>query len=322
MPDLLHGALGHVPFVTMALSTTREIRLYHDRKTTLDRSIRNVTIDTVSVATGLTAGEIAAHFIGGAHSGFVSVPFTIAGSLIARRLLKGIKQRPYKEALARYEEVESAYSGKALEIATDLSAAAYGAVAQQRSPYLARVGLPPGIEQAAAAELAALTAGLRTATAGYLSSVQAVLDAATQQSANPAADDPSRSVLADDLSESMRNCDTQLQSGRYAGALLTLTRSTLPAPETWRPGREYRALCATTATRIAELADRNREDVARWATEAAAEFRERHEEIGVLVSAKAQTATQECAAAETALKEAAEAVEREAQALGFKRSET
>src|SRR5262249_4449624 len=118
------------------------------------------------------------------------------------------------------------------------------------------------------------------------------------------------------------NCDTQLQSGQYAGALLALTGSTLPAPETWRPSREYRALCAATATRIAELGDRNREDVARWATEAAAEFRERHDEIGELGSARAHTATQECAAAEAVLKEAAETVEREAQALGFKRPET
>src|SRR5262249_13855747 len=145
----------------------------------------------------------------------------------------------------------------ALEIASELSAAAHGAVTQQRSAYLASVGLPPVIEQAAEAELAALTASLRMATAGYLSSVQAVLEAATQQSANPAADDPSHTVLADGHSESMRNCDTQLQSGQYAGALLALTGSTLPAPETWRPSREYRALCAATATRIAELGDRN-----------------------------------------------------------------
>jgi hypothetical protein len=273
------------------------------------------------VATGLTAGEIAAHFIGGVHSGFVSVPFTIAGSLIARKLLKGIKQRPYREALARYEEVESAYSGKALEVASELSAAAHAAVTQQRSAYLAHVGSPPGIEQAAAAELAALTASLRTATAGYLSSVQAVLETSLPQPAHLDADDRSGTVLPDTLSESMRNCDTQLQGGQYAGALLTLTGSPLPAPETWRPSREYRALCAATATRIAELADRNREDVARWAAEAAVEFRERNSEIGTFVSAQAHTAKRECAAAEAVLKEAAEAVEREAQALGFKRSE-
>jgi hypothetical protein len=177
----------------------------------------------------------------------VSVPFTIAGSLIARKLLKGIKQRPYREALARYEEVESAYSGKALEMASELSAAAHAAVTQQRSAYLTHVGWPPGIEQAAAAELAALTANLRTATPGYLSSVQAVLEASPPQPADLDADDRSGTVLPD--------------------------------------------------------------------------FRERNSEIGTFVSAKAHTAKHECAAAEAVLKEAAEAVEREAQALGFKSSE-
>lgn len=162
---------------------------------------------------------------------------------------------------------------------------------------------------------------MRTATAGYLSSVQAVLETSPPQPAHLDADDRSGTVLPDTLSESMRNCDTQLQGGQYAGALLTLTGSPLPAPETWRPSREYRALCAATATRIAELADRNREDVARWAAEAAVEFRERNSEIGTFVSAQAHTAKRECAAAEAVLKEAAEAVEREAQALGFKRSE-
>jgi hypothetical protein len=106
----------------------------------------------------------------------------------------------------------------------------------------------------------------------------------------------------------MRNCDTYLQGGQYAGALLTLTGSPLPAPETWRPSREYRALYAATATRIAELADRSRENVARWAAEAAVEFRERNSEIGTFVSAKAHTAKQECAAAEAVLKEAAAAL--------------
>ena len=48
-PDLVHGVVGHIPFVTLALSTTREIRLYRNDKTTLDQAIVNITVDTGGV---------------------------------------------------------------------------------------------------------------------------------------------------------------------------------------------------------------------------------------------------------------------------------
>ena len=185
-------------------------------------------------------------------------------------------------------------------------------------PNLAGVGLLLGIQQAARGRARRPTAA--HGDARYPSSVQAT-DAATKQ---PCAIQLRTTGLAVSWRTGSRSqCVAATRNSRVASmrALLAYAKHATGA-ETWRPGREYRALCAATATRMAELADRNREDVARWATEAAAEFRERHDEIGVLVSAKAQTATQECAAAEAALKEAAEAVEREAQALGFKRPET
>jgi hypothetical protein len=71
--------------------------------------------------------------------------------------------------------------------------------------------------------------------------------------------------------------------------------------------------------RISELADRNRADVARWATGATAEFRKRNEAIGAVVSAKAKAVQQECAGARDAIEAAAQTVQREADALGLKR---
>jgi hypothetical protein len=320
-PDLLHGALAHVPFVTIALSTTREIRLYQSSKTTLDKAVGNVIIDTASVATGLAAGEVAAHFIAGAHAAFVTVPFTIAGSLVARKIAKNIKQRPYKEAVARYAETESRYSGQALQMASQLSAAARAAIAQQRSGYLAVIGEPPSIEQAAAAELAALTTGLRDATAAYLAVVQAVFEAAARPTAASAGSAPAGAIspLVATLAQSLGDCDRHLTAGRYAGALLALASMTLPVPPTWRPGRDYRAQCAAAASRICELSDEQRVAIARWAAEAAMEFRERNEKVGAIVTRKAEAISQEREAAEGALREAAEAVEREAQALGIKK---
>ena len=105
---------------------------------------------------------------------------------------------------------------------------------------------------------------------------------------------------------------------QYASALLTMTKPALPAPDTWRPSREYRELCQQTATRISELADHNRSDVARWATRATAEFRKRNEAIGAVVSAKSEAVQQECASARNAIEAAAKTVQREAEALGLK----
>jgi gas vesicle protein len=87
------------------------------------------------------------------------------------------------------------------------------------------------------------------------------------------------------------------------------------------PGREYREPCQQTATRISELADQNRADVAQWATTATAEFRKRNEAIGVVVSAKSEAMQQECANARQAIQEAAKSVQREAEALGLKRKQ-
>jgi hypothetical protein len=320
-PDFLHGVLAHVPFVTIALSTTREIRLYQNNKTTLDKAVGNIIVDTASVATGLAAGEVAAHFAVGAHSAFVTVPFTLAGSLVARKIAKSIKQRPYKEAVARYAETESRYSGQAAQMASQLSAAARGAIAQQRSGYLAVVGKPPSIEQAATAELAALTTGLRAATAAYLAVMQSVLEAAAPPAAEYGAGTPAgaRPTLAASLVQSLADCDRHLAAGRYAEALLALAALTLPVPQTWRPSRDYRAQCAAVAARISELSDEQRLAMARWAASAVAEFRDRNEKVGAIVTRKAEAISQERTTAETALREAAEAVEREARALGMKK---
>jgi hypothetical protein len=71
--------------------------------------------------------------------------------------------------------------------------------------------------------------------------------------------------------------------------------------------------------RISQPADRNRTDVARWATGATAEFRKRNEAIGAVVSAKAEAVQQECTSARDTSEAAAQTVQREADALGLKR---
>jgi len=325
-PDLVHGVVGHIPFVTLALSTTREIRLYRNDKTTLDQAIVNISVDTGGVFVGITGAELAVHLIAGAHpGGIITIPAGIAGSIIARTITRKHRQRPYKEALENYTALTTAYSGKALKLATELSDTARSAVGRERRVYLARVGSPTLAQQAAATELQTLTTRLHAATVTYSKTVLDLIEAGTNTSAGtaPTGHMASGAVPAvkavGEVTVAAKQCDTQARQAQYAPALLTLTKPALPAPDSWRPGREYRELCRQTAMRISQLADRNRTDVARWANGATAEFRKRNEAIGAVVSAKAEAVQQECASARHAIDAAAQTVQREADALGLKR---
>jgi hypothetical protein len=80
-------------------------------------------------------------------------------------------------------------------------------------------------------------------------------------------------------------------------------------------------LCQQTAARISELTERNRADVARWATGATAKFKKRNEAIGAIVSAKSHSIQLECTEARQAIEAAAKTVQREADALGLKQKQ-
>ncbi|HZI77397.1 MAG TPA: hypothetical protein VFD73_25815, partial [Gemmatimonadales bacterium] len=242
VPDLVHGVVGHIPFVTLALSTTREIRLYRRDKTTLDQSIVNITVDTGGVFAGVTGAELAVHLIAGAHpAGIITIPAGIAGSIIARTLTRKYRQRPYKEALENYSALTTAYSGKALELATELSDTARSTVGRERTLYLTRVSSPTLAQQAAATELQTLTTRLRAATVTYSKTVLDLLEAGTKTMAGTAPNDhpasgsvPAVKAVAE-ITGAAKRCDTQVRQAQYAPALLTLTKPALPAPDSWRP---------------------------------------------------------------------------------------
>ena len=184
--------------------------------------------------------------------------------------------------------------------------------------------MPTLAQQAAATELQMLTTRLREATVTYSKTVLDLVEAGTKATAGTAPNDhvASRSVdavkAAGEVNGCRKRCDAQVRQRQYASALLTMTKPALPAPDTWRPSREYRELCQQTATRISELADHNRSDVARWANGATAEFRKRNEAIGAVVSAKSEAVQQECTSTRNAIEVAAKIVQREAEALGLK----
>ena len=116
----------------------------------------------------------------------------------------------------------------------------------------------------------------------------------------------------------IRDCDAKLARNEHAAALLTLTSSPLPAPQTWRQAREYRQLCTTTASRVAELCDGDRTKLARWTTDSAALFRTHSDQAGTVIKAEAARVAQELNPGAAAVRDADAMVTREAAMLGRK----
>jgi hypothetical protein len=316
-PHALHAVLGHIPVVTLTLSSIREIRLLNEGVTTMGTSVRNITLDAAGVGLGFLAGEALAHAVLHTATAGASLLFAVPLSVAGRKLFKNFKERPYLHSLERFEEVQGSYAVKSLDAASRLESAARTAHARHRAEYLETLTAPPDTKHSAA-EVARLTAELRTATAAYLRTVSDVL-AAGGRPGTPASTE-SGTTFIQALPRSMMDCDARLASDDNATALLTLTASPLPAPATWRPAADYRQLCATTAARIAELTDADRTAMARWATESARLFQTHAKQVDVLAREEAQAAEQELASASTAVQEAEAIVKAEAAKLGKKKN--
>jgi hypothetical protein len=314
-PDALHAVVGHVPFVTLALSSIREIRLLNDGATTAGRAVENVVIDVAGVAGGLTIGAIVASLIPGPHQ-VVAVPAAIGGVVAARKLASDrVKQRHLKEAIEALAVAKATYAATSLSATARLEETVRQELTEHHAAYLAALSAPPDTASSAA-ELARLTAQRRAATAAYLRSVNDVLTASGRQgkAGTRAADLP----VTRELPGLIRDCDAKLARNEHAAALLTLTSSPLPAPQTWRPAREYRQLCTTTASRVAELCDGDRTKLARWTTDSAALFRTHSDQAGTVIKAEAARVAQELNPGAAAVRDADAMVTREAAMLGRK----
>jgi hypothetical protein len=313
LPDVLHGLVSHVPFVTIALSATREIRLYRQQKTTLDHAILNVAVDTGGVIAGIGAAELGLHAAAAAWhpAAPIQIALTAGGAIAGRSIAKQVRLRHWKKARAEYETLSKSHADLAGRLAAQVTDTARHAVERERSLYLTRVGYPELMRQAESTELAALIRRLREATSGYAGTVRSLLEAGAT---------PVPPAINGALG-SVRDCAVLADDGRYASALLTLTADPVPVPDGWGPGREYRELCWQTATRISELSDGSRARVARWATDSTAEFQRHAAAIGSVVTPALERARSQSETARAALEAAAAAERREADAAGVKRKE-
>lgn len=99
---------GHVPVVTLALSSFREVRLLAKDKTDYLTSLKNIALDATGAGVGALAGGKAGAIVGSAIcpgigtivGGMVGA---IGGAIGGRTLTNKVKMKPLNDAIANYE---------------------------------------------------------------------------------------------------------------------------------------------------------------------------------------------------------------------------
>ena len=98
---------GHVPVITIALSSFREFQLLSDDKTDYITSLKNIALDAAGAGggaiVGAKAGAVAGGFFGPIGAIVGGILGGIGGAIGGRAVTNSIKTQPLKNAIAEYE---------------------------------------------------------------------------------------------------------------------------------------------------------------------------------------------------------------------------
>lgn len=98
---------GHVPIVTIALSSFREFQLLSDDKTDYITSLKNIALDAVGsgggAIVGAKAGAMSGSFFGPIGTVVGGILGGLGGAIGGRTITNNIKAQPMKDAISEYE---------------------------------------------------------------------------------------------------------------------------------------------------------------------------------------------------------------------------
>lgn len=98
---------GHVPVVTIALSSFREFKLLSDDKTNVMSSLKNISLDAagtgIGAAAGAKAGAVAGSFFGPIGAIVGGAIGAVGGAMGGRSITNKVKMRPLNNAVEAYE---------------------------------------------------------------------------------------------------------------------------------------------------------------------------------------------------------------------------
>lgn len=118
---LLENAdVGGIPFITVALSGFREIKLLKNHDTKVTNAVKNFSLDIAGTGAGAIAGGKAGAVIGSFIAPAIGTAIGsaiggILGAVGGRLASNAVKEKPFKDALQAYEEMQSRAKEKAAE---------------------------------------------------------------------------------------------------------------------------------------------------------------------------------------------------------------
>jgi hypothetical protein len=147
------GVGAHVPWLTILLSSIREINLVFEKKTTRERALAHVVID--ATATGLGAaggaklGAIVGSFVApGIGTGMGGLIGAAVGAVVGRSASEKVKRVPLEALRVKFDKVADVARGALSESASTFASALHEASTKASTTYKDVVGKAPDFSQA------------------------------------------------------------------------------------------------------------------------------------------------------------------------------
>lgn len=187
-PSNAHGA--HFPIVTTLLSGMRELRLLRQEKTSIERAVGHVALDTGATAAGGIAGGKVGAAVGtaiapGLGTAIGAAVGGIIGSMGGRLVATTVKHQPLKTAVNEYAETakaaESAIEASSLDLLAEVQKTAHKAA----SDYERSIPPAPGLERPdGSAPIVRATLALRSDIVAHLRSIETARGLALSRAQN------------------------------------------------------------------------------------------------------------------------------------------
>jgi hypothetical protein len=267
--EVVHGVIAHVPIATGVLATVREMRLRREHEISVQSTVGNIALDTVTVGAGAGIGAAlaaTAPFHLGPHA-IVTIPATALGAILFRKELTKARLRRLEEMKKEVEFAHANFISARARIVTDFSDSLVGEMTIARTDFLGKVRAHPAsvLNQKNKVEHLAVT--LHSAATEYVDRLQMLTREIQNTPVGPGTGAPDISALnavTRRVQHATAKAQSFLRANDLTGALLLLSAAPLPECRAWGPSGRYRQAYADVARNLTELEDAHRADVKKW----------------------------------------------------------
>jgi hypothetical protein len=265
--EIVHGVVAHVPIATGILATVREMRLRREHEISVQSTVGNITLDTVTVGGSIAAAVAATAPIHLGPHAIVTIPAAAFAAILSRKGLAMYRRRKLEELKVEVESAHTNFIAARAMIVTDFSNSLVGEMTRARTDFLGRVRARPAsvLNQRNRAER--LTVTLYAATTEYVGRLQMLTREIQKTPAGPGAGAPDVSTLnavAGGVQHATVKAESFIRANDLVGAMLVLSAAPLPECQAWAPSVQYRQAYADVALKLTGLEDAHRADVKKW----------------------------------------------------------